>query len=145
MAVAPRLRQPTLRVPSTSNGKLRVLVVDDEVAFGAVMREVLLSFGMDVRVAVGAKQALGEMQREAPDLLLVDVMMPEVDGLSLIRMVQKEPSWLGIPIIVVSARTAQADQHEALFAGADAFLAKPFTADELRKSLRPFLPSGTSL
>jgi CheY-like chemotaxis protein len=145
MAVAPRLRQPTLRVPSSSNGTLRVLVVDDEVAFGNVMREVLESFGMDVRVAVGAKHALTEMRREAPDLLMVDVMMPEVDGLSLIRMVQKEPEWLGIPIIVVSARTAQADQHEALFAGADAFLAKPFTAGELRSALRPFLPSGTNL
>ena len=146
MAVAPRLRKPTLRVPSSSsNGKLRVLVVDDEVAFGNVMREVIDSFGMDVRVAIGAKQALTEMRREAPDLLLVDVMMPEVDGLSLIRMVQKEPGWLGIPIIVVSARTGQADQNEALFAGADAFLAKPFTADELRKALRPFLPSGTNL
>ena len=146
MAVAPRLRKPTLRVPSSSsNGKLRVLVVDDEVAFGNVMREVLDSFGMDVRVAVGATQALAEMRREAPDLLMVDVMMPEVDGLSLIRMVQKEPGWLGIPIIVVSARTGQADQNEALFAGADAFLAKPFTADELRKALRPFLPNGTNL
>jgi len=146
MAVAPRLRKPTLRVPSSSsNGKLRVLVVDDEVAFGNVMREVLDSFGMDVRVAVGATQALTEMRREAPDLLMVDVMMPEVDGLSLIRMVQKEPGWLGIPIIVVSARTGQADQNEALFAGADAFLAKPFTADELRKALRPFLPNGTNL
>jgi len=145
MAVAPKLRQPILRVPSSSNGKLRVLVVDDEVAFGNVMREVLDSFGMDVRLAFGAKQALDEMRREAPDLLMVDVMMPEVDGLSLIRLVQKEPAWLGIPTIVVSARTGQADQHEALFAGADAFLAKPFTADELRKALRPFLPSGTDL
>src|SRR3989337_3590942 len=122
MAVAPRLRKPTLRGPSSSShGKLGVLVVDDEVAFGNVMREVLDSFGMDVRVAIGAKQALTEMRREAPDLLLVDVMMPEVDGLSLIRMVQKEPGWLGIPIIVVRARTGQTDQNEALFAGADAF------------------------
>lgn len=145
MAVAPKLRQPTLRVPTTGNGRLHVLVVDDEVSFGNVMREVLDSFGLDVRVAVGAGQALEQMRRQAPDLLMVDVMMPEVDGLSLIRMVQKEPAWLGIPIIVVSARTGQADQHEALFAGADAFLAKPFTADELRKALRPFLPNGTNL
>jgi CheY-like chemotaxis protein len=85
------------------------------------------------------------MRQEPPDMLMVDVMMPEVDGLSLIRMVQKDPAWLGIPILVVSARTGQADQNEALFAGADAFLAKPFTAEELRKALRPFLPSGTSL
>ncbi len=144
MAVAPKLRQPILQVPS-SNGKLHVLVVDDEIAFGNVMREVLVSFGMDVRVAVGATQALGEMRREPPDLLMVDVMMPEVDGLSLIRMVQKEPSWLAIPIIVCSARAGQTDQNEALFAGADAFLAKPFTADELRRALRPFLPREAQL
>lgn len=145
MAVAPRLRQPTLRVPTQTNGRLRLLVVDDEVAFGNVMREVLESFGMDVRVAVGAGQALEQMRREPPDLLMVDVMMPEVDGLSLIRLVQKEPGWLGIPILVISARASQTDQHEALFAGADAFLAKPFSADELRQALRPFLPNGTSL
>src|SRR3972149_2969646 len=146
MAVAPRLRKPTLRVPSSSsNGKLRALVVEAEVAFGNVVREVIDSFGMAVRVAIGAKQALTEMRREAPDLLLVDVMMPEVDGLSLIRMVQKEPGWLGIPVIAASARPGKPDQNEALFAGADAFLAKPFTADELRKALRPFLPSGTNL
>jgi CheY-like chemotaxis protein len=145
MAAAPRQRQPTLRTPAQPNGKLRVLVVDDEIAFGNVMREVLLSFGMNVRVAIRAEQALEEMRRERPDLLLVDVMMPEVDGLSLIRTVQKEPDWLGIPILVISARTGQADQHEALFAGADAFLAKPFTADELRRALRPFLPSGSNL
>ena len=145
MAVAPRQRQPALRVPVPSNGKLRVLVVDDEIAFGNVMREVLVSFGMDVRVAVRAGQALEEMRRDPPDLLLVDVMMPEVDGLTFIRTVQKEPAWLGIPILVISARTAQADQHEALFAGADAFLAKPFTADELRKALRPFLTDGPRL
>jgi CheY-like chemotaxis protein len=145
MAVAPKLRTPTLRVPTHPNGKLRVLIVDDEVAFGNVMREVLDSFGMDVRVSVGAQAALEQMRRDPPDLLMVDVMMPEIDGLSLIRLVQKEPAWLGIPILVVSARASQADMHEALFAGADAFLAKPFTADELRQALRPFLPKGSQL
>jgi len=145
MAVAPKLRKPTLRPPEPSNGKLRVLIVDDEIAFGNVMREVLVSFGLDVRVAVRADEALAEMRRDAPDLLMIDVMMPEVDGLSLIRMVQKEPAWLGIPILVISARTGQVDQHEALFAGADAFLAKPFTAEELRRALRPFLPRDTNV
>jgi two-component system catabolic regulation response regulator CreB len=104
------------------------------------MQEVLLSFGMDVAWR-SAKQAWAKCT-QAPDLLLVDVDA-WVDGLAY-RMVQRG-QLARIPIIVVSARTAQADQHEALFAGADAFLAKPFTADELRKSLRPFLPSGTSL
>lgn len=145
MAVAPKLRRPYLEAPRSANGALRILIVDDEVAFGNVMREVLDSFGLNVRVAYRADQALEMMRTEAPDLLMVDVMMPEVDGLSLIRKVQKEPAWLGIPIIVVSARTAKVDQHEALFAGADAFLAKPFTSEELRQALRPFLPAGQNL
>lgn len=145
MAVASKLRLPSLAVSQGSNGALRVLVVDDEVAFGNVMREVLDSFGMQVRVAYRAEEALEMMREEAPDLLMVDVMMPEVDGLTLIRKVQKDPAWLGIPILVVSARTAKVDQHEALFAGADAFLAKPFTAEELRQALRAFLPADHSL
>jgi two-component system cell cycle response regulator DivK len=121
---------------------MRVLVVDDEVAFGNVMREVLDSFGLDVRLAYRAEEALRLMRMQPPDLLMVDVMMPEIDGLSLIREVQKEPDWLGIPILVVSARSAKADMHEALFAGADAFLAKPFTANDLRQALRPYLRQG---
>ena len=143
MAVAPKLRQPYVPASAGANGKLRVLVVDDEIAFGNVMREVLDSFGLDVRLAYRAEEALRLMQMQPPDLLMVDVMMPEVDGLSLIRKVQREPAWLGIPILVVSARSAKADIHEALFAGADAFLAKPFTAEELRRALRPFLPRDT--
>ncbi len=145
MAVAPKFRQPYERASAPGNGSLRVLVVDDEVAFAGVMREVLDSFGLKVRVAYRAEQALNLMRQEAPDLLMVDVMMPEVDGLSLIRKVQKEPAWVDIPILVVSARSAKADMHEALFAGADAFLAKPFTAEDLRHILRPYLPAGHHL
>jgi CheY-like chemotaxis protein len=145
MAVAPKLRQPHAEAPAPGNGKLRVLVVDDEVAFGNVMREVLVSFGLEVCLAYRAEEALKLMQIQPPDLLMVDVMMPEVDGLSLIRKVQRDPAWLGIPILVVSARSAKADMHEALFAGADAFLAKPFTAEDLRHALRPYLPAGHGL
>jgi CheY-like chemotaxis protein len=145
MAVAPRLRRPQIKAPTPSNGKLSVLVVDDEVSFGRVLREVLESFGFEVRVALRADEALQEMRHQAPDLLMVDVMMPEVDGLTLIRKVQLEPSWLEVPILVVSARASESDRNQALFAGADAFLAKPFTAQELRGALRPFLPPGLSL
>lgn len=145
MAVAPRLRRPQLKALSPANGKLSVLVVDDEVSFGHVLREVLESFGFEVRVSLRAEEALQEMRHQTPDLLMVDVMMPEVDGLSLIRKVQLEPSWLEVPILVVSARASESDRNQALFAGADGFLAKPFTAQELRGALRGFLPPGASL
>ncbi len=119
----------------------RVLVVDDEVSFAAVMREVLDAFGLQVEVSHDAKDALRKMEQSPPDLLLVDVMMPEVDGLSLVRKIQSEPSWVGIPIVVISARAGISDKNEAMFAGADGFLGKPFTAEELRNALRPHLPS----
>ena len=118
----------------------RVLIVDDEIAFAAVMREVLDAFGLEVNVAHNAKDAIRRMRQFPPDLMLVDVMMPEVDGLSLIRRIQKEPGWLHIPVVVISARSEMTDRNEAMFAGADAFLGKPFTAEELRAALRPFLP-----
>jgi CheY-like chemotaxis protein len=118
----------------------RVLVVDDEVSFAAVMGEVLDAFGLHVDVAHDAKDALHKMELNPPDLMLVDVMMPEVDGLSLIRKIQAEPAWQGIPIVVISARASTSDKNEAMFAGADAFLGKPFTADELREALRRHLP-----
>jgi CheY-like chemotaxis protein len=115
-------------------------VVDDEIAFAAVMREVLDAFGLEVLVAHDAKQALRQIEQTPPDLMLVDVMMPEVDGLSLVRRIQAEPAWLHIPIIVVSARASTSDKNEAMFAGADGFLGKPFSSEELRQALRPHLP-----
>ncbi len=136
---------PQTLVPRTAplhrNGtRRRVLIVDDEIAFAAVMREVLDAFGLDVNVAHNARDALRRIRHMPPDLLLIDVMMPEVDGLSLIRRIQKEPAWLQIPIVVISARSEKGDRNEAMFAGADGFLGKPFTSEELRTALRPFLP-----
>ena len=137
------LPQTLSRTPATRpfrGPRKRVLIVDDEVAFAAVMKEVLDSFGLEVQVAYDAKDALLKLEENPPNLMLVDVMMPEVDGLSLIRRIQSEPAWLGIPIVVISASASGSDKTEAMFAGADGFLGKPFTAQELRSALRPHLP-----
>jgi CheY-like chemotaxis protein len=139
MASLPQTLVPRTAPLTRTGRRRRVLIVDDEIAFAAVMREVLDAFGLDVNVAHNAVDALRRIHQSPPDLLLVDVMMPEVDGLSLIRRIQKEPSWLHIPIVVISARSGMADRNEAMFAGADGFLGKPFTSEELRSALRPFM------
>jgi CheY-like chemotaxis protein len=142
MASLPQTLVPAVpaTAPLSKNGqKRRVLIVDDEIAFAAVMREVLDAFGLNVTVAHNAVDALRRIHQSPPDLLLVDVMMPEVDGLSLIRRIQKEPAWLHIPIVVISARAGMEARNEAMFAGADGFLGKPFTSEELRSALSPFL------
>src|SRR4030067_865591 len=114
------LPQTLSRTPATrpfKGPRKRVLIVDDEVAFAAVMKEVLDSFGLEVQVAYDAKDALLKLEENPPNLMLVDVMMPEVDGLSLIRRIQSEPAWLGIPIVVISARARGSDKTETKFAG----------------------------
>jgi CheY-like chemotaxis protein len=140
MASLPQTLVPRTAPLARNGRRRRVLIVDDEIAFAAVMREVLDAFGLDVSVAHNARDALRRIRQAAPDLMLIDVMMPEVDGLSLIRSIQKEPAWLQIPIVVISARSGMGDRNEAMFAGADGFLGKPFTSEELRAALRPFLP-----
>jgi two-component system response regulator TrcR len=139
MASLPQTLVPRTAPLGRNGRRRRVLIVDDEIAFAAVMREVLDAFGLDVSVAHNARDALRRIQQAAPDLMLIDVMMPEVDGLSLIRRIQKEPALLQIPIVVISARSGMGDRNEAMFAGADGFLGKPFTSEELRAALRPFL------
>lgn len=116
-----------------------VLIVDDESAYTDVMRQVLEDYGLEVRVARDAVQALRTLRDSRPDLILLDVMMPEVDGLTLLRMLRTDPDWPRIPVVVVSARATEADRQAALQAGADGFLAKPFTAQEMRAVLRRHL------
>lgn len=118
----------------------QILVVDDDPVFCDIMRELLKRSGFQVRVAYSVYDALEELALRQPDLVLTDVMMPEVDGLSLVRMLRSDPCWASIPTIVVSARVMEADQVAAADAGADGFLGKPFSFDRLQTTIAPYLP-----
>lgn len=119
-----------------------VLVVDDEPDFCQVVKEILSIDGMHVSEAHSVIQALAALASQVPDLVLTDVMMPDIDGLDLVRSLRSEPSWSDIPAVVVSARVLDEDRAAALMAGANAFLPKPFTARELRETIRPLLASA---
>jgi CheY-like chemotaxis protein len=123
-------------------GQASVLVVDDEPDFCQVVKEILSIDGMLVSEAHSVIQALATLAHQAPDLVLTDVMMPDIDGLDLVRSLRSEPSWSDIPTVVVSARVLEEDRAAALQAGANAFLPKPFTARELRETIRPLLASA---
>ena len=116
-----------------------ILVVDDEVPFTEIMSEILRSYGLHTRVAHSAKQALGLLCEGAPQLLILDVMMPEIDGLTLMGQVKSNTRWEGIPVVVASASVMPDEQAAAFTAGADVFLKKPFNSKELRAALRPFV------
>ncbi len=91
----------------------------------------LLAPHYDIRVAADGAQALDEIRKHRPDLVLSDVMMPQLDGLGLVREVRAEPTLADLPIILLSARAGEEASVHGLDAGADDYLVKPFGAREL--------------
>lgn len=114
---------------------LTVLVVDDEPAFCFAMAEILELSGHRVQQAHSVSEALGILTALTPDLILTDIMMPGSDGLSFIRHLRNRPLWAGIPTIAVSAKALLQDKDAARDAGADGYLAKPFSAQELQAAI----------
>jgi DNA-binding response OmpR family regulator len=109
-----------------------VLLIDDEKAYAEVIRDALESYGLHAVVAHNAMEALTLFQQVTPDLVLLDVMMPEVDGLQLLSWLREHSEQAELPIHIVSARSQPEEQTAAIKAGATGFLAKPFTMEELQ-------------
>jgi len=116
-----------------------VLVIDDEGPYSRVVAEVLAKKGFRVRTAAHGPSGLFAAKRDQPDLILLDIMMPEMDGLAVIRKIRAEPTLSQTPVVVISALAAEEDSRAALEAGADAFLPKPFTMEELTLAIGPFV------
>jgi two-component system KDP operon response regulator KdpE len=129
--------------------RARILVVEDEPEIRRFVRLTLESEGHEVQEAAGAQRGRIDAGSWRPDLLVVDLGLPDGDGVELIRELR---TWSAIPVIVLSARSAEADKIVALDAGADDYLVKPFGAGELlarvRAQLRRHLqqtPAGESV
>jgi len=118
---------------------MKVLVVDDEPIVLKSCRMVLEAEGFEVMMAGSVQEALAVIEVQVPGLLLVDVKMPVLDGMYLMRQVrEKRP---GMPIIVMSGYSTRETIREALELGAATFIAKPFTPDELADTVRSILKS----
>jgi len=111
----------------------RILVIEDDAAIRNVLRVLLQSSGFRVVEADTAARAEIEARSHQPDLLLVDLGLPDGDGLTVIRHVR---SWSAVPIVVLSARTHEEQKIAALDAGADDYVTKPFSAPELLARVR---------
>ena len=116
-----------------------VLVIDDEIPYTGVLREILASYGLDVLVAYHSGQALGLLDGVRPNLIMLDMMMPGMDGLTLLRRLRQQAALKDTPVIMVSVKVVNKVREAARAAGAGAFLSKPFSAKELRAALRPFV------
>lgn len=111
----------------------RILVVDDEAQIGKMLVVALESHGFLVKIAVNGNDAIAEAAMWHPDLILLDLGLPDMDGKDVIKRLRE---WLDSPIIILSARSQESEKIAALDEGADDYLTKPFSMGELMARLR---------
>jgi two-component system KDP operon response regulator KdpE len=119
-----------------SSNKPSILVVEDELRIRRFVRSALESEGCHVAEAETAQRGLSEIRTRKPDLVMLDLGLPDRDGVDFIRDVRR---WSDLPILVLSARTLDTDKIAALDAGADDYLTKPFSTGELLARVRAML------
>ncbi len=114
----------------------RILVVDDEPKIVEMIVDYLRSTGFDTVSAKSGKEALGVIETSPPDILVLDVMMPGLDGFDTIRRIRKSS---GVPIILLTAKAEEGDKLMGLEIGADDYITKPFSLKELAARIRALL------
>jgi pilus assembly protein CpaE len=121
-----------------------VLIVDDEAEARRMVSVMLEREDLKIETAIDASEALKKALAAPPDLVILDVMMPDVDGYQLCRAFRENPKLSRMPILILTARAQAMDREESLKAGADAYLAKPFPRAELVRLVHELLagPSG---
>jgi putative two-component system response regulator len=117
----------------------RILIADDEPSVRRVLRRVLEAAGYSVVEAASGSEVLALGQDERPDLFILDINMPELDGVEICRAIKNDPFTHLTPVIHVTGQTARHERLRALEAGSDEFVAKPFDAEELLIRVRSLL------
>src|ERR1700694_6066002 len=139
MSTNPPLQHPYQergRYMDVSAGARRILVVDDDPMVATTVQRVLRPEGYEVDVALGGAQALEQARAHRPDLVVLDLMMPGIDGLEVCRQLR---AGTNLPILMLTARSGTADRVRGLDTGADDYLAKPFAYTELLARVRALL------
>ncbi len=111
----------------------RILVVDDSAASRELLRHALKGSCEELLEAADGREALEQIAATLPDLVLLDLEMPRVDGYEVLRQVRHDPRWAATHVVAVTARAMRGDRDQALAAGFDGYITKPVSASELRK------------
>lgn len=109
----------------------RVLLAEDEPNIAASLQFLLNRAGYEVRIRESGADALREARAWAPDLMILDVMLPDLDGLEVLARLRAEAPGRPLPVLMLTAKGARETQEAALAAGADAFITKPFANSEV--------------
>lgn len=122
-----------------SENRARILIIDDQVTVHAVLKSFLLQEGYELFFATSGPEGLERLAEVDPDTILLDVMMPDLDGFEVCQRLKGDERWQHIPIILVTALDGKEDIARGLDAGADDFLSKPVNSLELRARVRSML------
>ncbi len=108
----------------------RVLIVDDEPNILLSLQFLMKKAGYDVRTAKDGEQALAEIAREKPDIVLLDVMMPKLDGFSVCQRIKADPALADVRVVMLTARGRDVEREKGLSLGADDYITKPFSTKD---------------
>jgi DNA-binding response OmpR family regulator len=129
------------RPQAVANGKT-ALIVDDDRDCLTVLRSMLENQGFMVRAAQNGRQALEQLQAEPPDIVLLDIMMPEMDGLQTLERIRNDPVTARLPVILLSAKAGDEDMLAGYQYGADYYMTKPCTTRQLQYGITLVLGKG---
>jgi len=120
-----------------------VLIVDDEPNIVAALEFLLQKNGYAVKIAANGEDALAQLDAFKPDLVLLDVMMPKVNGYEVCQRMRAHPQWRHIKIVILSAKGREVEVSKGMSLGADLYVTKPFSSSELVATIDKLL-SGTA-
>ena len=121
-----------------------ILYVEDDFANRILIRRILTAEGHQVVEAGNAEEALAALAEHHPDLILMDINMPEVDGFTLTKRIKSNPAWQDIPIVALTANVMKGDRERVLQAGCDGYIQKPIDVDALPRQVASFLSQRPS-
>ncbi|HXF58424.1 MAG TPA: response regulator [Candidatus Saccharimonadales bacterium] len=121
--------------------RARVLVVDDEADLIRILQFGLEAIGYQVETASDGQEALKKAREQKPDIILLDLMLPKLDGYKVCRLLKFDERYKNIPIIILSARTQEGDQLLAMEMGANRFITKPYDFSEVLSHIEALLKS----
>jgi two-component system cell cycle response regulator DivK len=118
----------------------RILVVEDQEDNRQILRDLLANSGFEMIEAEDGEQALEQAAKHRPDLILMDIQLPIMDGYEATRRLKADPELKAIPIIVVTSYALSGDEDKARAAGCDAYVAKPYSPRALLAKIKEYLP-----
>lgn len=119
----------------------KVLIAEDNPVNRELLRELLEMRGYSVAEACNGQEALQMIPQLQPDILLVDIGMPVLDGYGVVRKIRETPEWASLPVLAVTAYAMRGDKEKIMEAGFDGYLSKPINAEPLEGELKRLLPA----